>query len=175
MCPGTTRRFAPQPNAVKGFCRLPNRQLLEALAPSPPCSQSVSPLPSASHPSCRAHSQPALWQPGSSRVSGAPERSLFVQQSVSPQRPPSLENRSRSWLLTSPLCRAGGPGFPPPHLPALGEQTDPKPPFPPPTPAQLCPVSFLSQRQVFLPPHRVFPSHVTQAWGTRVTVRHFNL
>lgn len=174
MCPGTTRRFALQPNAVNGFCRLPNRQLPEDLA-SAPRSQSASPLPSASHPSCRARSQPALWQRGSFSgflSSGAIPLCLGKRLS---RWPPGLENRSRPRLPSGPAAalRPGrGARLPLPCLPALGEQIDPEPPFSSPAPARLRPVSFLSQRQVFLP-HRVFPLRVTQAWWMWVTITHF--
>lgn len=174
VCPGTTRPFALQPNAVNGFCRLPNRQLPEDLA-SAPRSQSVSPLPSASHPSCEARSQPALWQPGSFSCflsSGAIPLCLGKRLS---RWPPRLEYRSRPRLPggPAPALRPGwGSRLPPPRPPALGEQTDPEPPFPSPAPARVRPVSFLSRRQVFLP-HRVSPLRVTQARWMWVTIGHF--
>lgn len=174
VCPGTTRRFALQPNAVNGFCRLPNRQLPEDLA-SAPRSQSVSPLPSASHPSCKARSQPVLWQRGSFSCflsSGAIP--LCLGKSLS-RWPPCLENPSRPRRAGEPaaaLHPGWGSWLSPSRLPALGEQTDPEPPFPSPAPARVRPISFLSQRQVFLP-HRVFPLRVTEAWWMWVTIRHF--
>lgn len=99
--PGTTRRFARRPSAANGFCRLPELRL-----PKPrPFSAPLSPHPPRPGPAARR----ALAE-GSSRVSSAPRRSLFVW-SLSALR---LENRSRlrlpQALLVPPGPTAPRPG-----------------------------------------------------------------
>lgn len=106
------------------------------------------------HPQLQRSPAAARWLSRSC----APERALFVRERASPDGLQLLR-------YTHGLCPSPGLGLaPPPHLRALGEHTDPKPPFPSPAPHGFIPS--LSS------PSLRFSHEVAQPWWPWVTTRH---